>query len=222
MRYYVNMIMIVIAACSTLSDLAHASSPLPIRIVMVGDSITAGAQLTKETALTARLEQKLLSEGYNVEMIDFTSPTQVSTEAHARLDEIMALEPDIVLLQMGFNDALRGLDLTKNLYTSLYQMTGLLAKKNIGIVLLGTKTPDHTGKKAAHTLDYIYRSVASHRMTFYPDILDSLEGRPDLTLADGFHPNGNGVLAMVQSIYPYIEPLVVWRINLQIHEFESR
>lgn len=192
---------------------AHAS---PIRVIVLGDSLTYGYQLDADSAFSPMLERKMLSEGYQAEVINMSVSGDTSAMGLARLDEVIALDPDIVLVQLGLNDALRGIDPQRMLYNNIFTIVSKLKANRITVVLVGATPPPGVDKEYIRQYQHINYKIARHfSLSYYPDLLEDVTGRADLTLADGLHPNAQGVLAMVHGIYPYIEPYLEWLNDLQ-------
>ena len=208
------------AAISAVFSVSSAlAQQVPIRIIVFGDSLTSGYRISPEKSFDSILEQKFLSEGYRVDVINLSRAGETTTGAVSRLEEVYAAEPDVVLLQLGFNDSVQGIDPAKIIYKNMHEILFRLRLKDVGIMVLGTKPSEQRDNAYKRVYNYVIRKTAKHNnVTHYPDIMKNVSSRADLTLADGIHPNENGVLTMVHNIYPFVKRLVQWRINLQNHE----
>ena len=210
----VYLLSVLFAAFGLMSSSAQAQDR-PVRIVVFGDSITANDQLAPEQSFSKILERKLLGDGYLTEVISMSLSGETTASARSRLGAMMDARPDILIIQLGYNDALMGINPRRVTHRNLYHIANAAHKKNIGLLVLGVKAPKGKSKAFVAQFNAAYRSIALSGVSVYPDILKGLHDRPDLTLADGVHPNENGVLAMVHNVYRYVTPLVKWRIDLQ-------
>lgn len=221
MKSFIYLFIISVGWLFTYSTSANAQEQT-IKIVVLGDSLTANHQIDSEDSFPMVLEKKLLSLGYRTEVINMSVPGQTSTDARKRIDELLMHNPDIAIIQLGYNDVMRGISPTKITYINLHEMLYELRTRKIGTILMGIKAPSRD-REYRTELDYIYRTIVkAHQATLYLDAIDGLRDRPDLTLADGIHPNAKGVLAMVHNITPYITPLIKWRIDLQNFKKSSK
>ena len=146
---------------------------------------------------------------------------ETTASGFARLEELLLMEPDIVIIQLGYNDALRGIDPGNISYKNLHKILQILRQKNIASILVRTKLPEDTKKRYRDEYNYMFKRLHEVPTSYYYDLLHGIHGRADLTLADGIHPNEQGVLTMIHNIYPYVEPLVKWRIELQKFKKEN-
>ncbi|MBU5637545.1 arylesterase [Geomonas sp. Red69] len=173
-------------------------------IVAFGDSLTAGLGVPESEAYPARLQRKLQQAGYQWTVINAGISGETSSGALARVDWVMKLKPDIVILETGANDGLRGQDpeLTRR---NIDKIVASLRAKGVVVVLAGMKMlrnlgPAYTGKFAA-----IYPRVAKeHKVILIPFFLDKVAGKESLNLSDGVHPTGTGYAIIVDTVYPYL------------------
>lgn len=192
--------MILLLACS-----ATAGSSVPLRISVLGDSLTAGYGLPPEAAFPAQLEAALQQRGYQVEVFNAGVSGDTSAGGLARLDWLLADRPNLVILELGANDALRGLaplQTEQNLHTILSR----LKKHGVKTLLAGMKAPRNLGAEYYNKFDRIYPELARlHQIPFYPFFLAGVAGKPELNQADGMHPTAAGVEVIVQGILPLVE-----------------
>lgn len=204
---------------------AHAQyyNEVPLKIVVFGDSITANSELAPEVSFPTRLEQKLLSDGYVTEVINMSRAGETTITALERIRDVVELNPDIVIVQLGYNDAIRGISPEKVIYSNIYQIVSTLKRVGATSILLDAELPEGVSKAYRKRYKHMRSSLLRAGITKYqyPDILKDLHNRPDLTLADGVHPNEKGVLTMVHNVSPYIAPIVKWRIELQNFKKEN-
>lgn len=184
------------------SSLAAAQS---VSILVLGDSLTAGYGLKLEQAFPAQLEQALKKRGYNVRVINAGISGDTSAGGAARLAWSLADQPDIVIVELGANDALRGLSpqqTRENLAAILTQ----LRKNKIRVILAGMKAPRNLGEDYYNSFDSLYPALAQEfQVPLYPFFLEGVAGRSDLNQADGIHPNRAGYEVIVDKIMPLVE-----------------
>jgi acyl-CoA thioesterase I len=205
--------MLVVAVCATtVPDDAYAVPP--IRVVVFGDSLTSGFQLQPEQAFPAKLDRKLKEYGFtNVIVTNMSVPGETTAGGLERVDSVVALRPDVVVLELGANDALRGIN-TGVIYNNLSGILSKLVQVRAYVVFVGIKAPSNMGYSYSAQLEQGYRTLAeAYKTAFYPFALEGVLGHPDLNLADGYHPNGRGVDVMVDRIYPLVDAGVRQRWN---------
>lgn len=174
-------------------------------IVAVGDSLTAGYGVDEAKAYPARLEAKLATEGYHFEVINAGVSGETSSGTLSRINWVMStLEPDIVILETGANDGLRGIN-PDVLRDNLDKLVETLKENDIQVILAGMHMlpnlgPDYTRKFAA-----VYPEIArKHEIVLIPFFLDGVAGERNLNQSDGIHPTAEGYLHIVDKIYPYV------------------
>jgi len=181
-----------------------------IRIAIYGDSLTSGYQLQPEQAFPAKLERKFKEVGFNnVEVSNMSVAGETTAGGVERLNSVLIKHPDIVILELGSNDALRGIS-PPLIYNNLMDMTRRLIQNGSYVILAGAKAPPDMGYAYSSQLDAIYEQVVSlnGKLPFYPFILNGIVGKPELNLADGLHPSSKGVEVMVENIYPLVDAVV--------------
>jgi acyl-CoA thioesterase-1 len=180
----------------------------PVNIVVLGDSLTAGLGLTVEDAFPAKLARALKAKGVVVKVVNAGVSGDTASGGLGRLDWSVPPGTDAVILELGANDALRGLDpaLTK---TALDTILRKLSSRHIAVLLTGMRAPPNLGPDYGRDFDAIYPALAStHPVVFYPFFLEGVVGDPKLNQGDGMHPNAAGVDAIVARILPRVEELV--------------
>jgi acyl-CoA thioesterase-1 len=177
-------------------------------ILAFGDSITAGFGLPRDEALPARLEAKLRADGQVVHIINAGNSGDTTADGLARLDWALAEKPDAVILELGANDALRGLDpamVRNNLDALITKIQASGAK----VLLVGMLAPANYGADYQRDFDKIYPELAqAHGVALYPFLLDGVALDPQLNQSDGLHPNERGVAVIVDHIAPYVARLI--------------
>lgn len=187
---------------------AGAADERPVNIVVLGDLLSAGLGLPVEAAFPAKLGQALKAKGIAVNVVNAGVSGDTASGGLGRLDWSVPQGTDAVILELGANDALRGLDpkLTKS------ALDGILAKldaRHIAVLLAGMKAPRNLGADYAREFDAIYPALASsHGVVFYPFFLDGVATDVKLNQHDGMHPNAAGVDVIVERMLPQVEELV--------------
>jgi acyl-CoA thioesterase I len=173
-----------------------------------GDSLTAGYGLMPEQALPARLEAWLRAHGLPARVVDAGVSGDTTSGGLARLDWALADKPDLVILALGANDALRGIDpatVRANLDTMLKKIKASGAK----VLILGMLAPPNWGEAYDHAFDKIFPELArTHQATLYPFFLAGVAMNPKLNQPDGLHPNARGVEVLVGRIGPIVASLI--------------
>ncbi len=178
----------------------------PIRIVAFGDSLSAGYELPDNEGFPKQLEAALKAKGFDVVVENSAVSGDTSTGGLERLDWSIADGTKLVVLELGANDALRGIDpaLTRS---NIDAMITRLKQRNIKVVLAGMLAPPNMGEAYAKPFNAIYPELAAqHQIPLYPFFMDGVITEPELKLNDGLHPNGKGVAVIVAGILPVIEP----------------
>ena len=188
-----------------LGPTAAAGEP---QISVLGDSLTAGFGLPREDAFPARLEAALRAEGYAWRVIDAGISGDTSAGGLARLDWVLADEPEVVIVELGANDGLRGLP-TDRMEANL---DGILTQtRNSGstVLLAGMRAPANFGPDYEAAFRAVYeRLAAEHGVAFYPFFLEGVAMEPDLNQSDGIHPNAAGVAEIVRRILPHVVAVI--------------
>ncbi|TXL70201.1 arylesterase [Vineibacter terrae] len=171
---------------------------------MLGDSLTAGFGLPPEQALPTRLEQALKAAGRDVSVANHGVSGDTSAGGLARLDWTLGDKPKLVIVALGANDALRGLDpdeTEKNLDAIITRTKAAGAT----VLLCGMKAPRNYGPEYAAKFDGLYeRLAAKHGVALLPFLLDGVAMVQDLNQADGIHPNAKGVDTVVAHLAPAV------------------
>lgn len=179
-----------------------------MKIIAFGDSLTAGYGLAAGAAFPAVLEKALRAEGYLVTIVNAGVSGDTASGGQARLAWALTDGADGVILELGANDMLRGVDpdVTK---AALDAILGELKARNIKVLIAGMKAPSNLGQDYKTRFDAIYPALAKkYDAPLYPFILEGVVGEPALKLGDGMHPNPAGVERMVKSILPYVRAFV--------------
>jgi acyl-CoA thioesterase-1 len=180
----------------------------PIRIVVLGDSLSAGFGLAAQDALPAKLERALKAKGIAVAIANAGVSGDTAAGGLSRLDWSVPDGTDAVILELGANDALRGSD-PKATRAALDEIIKRLKERRIAVLLAGMLAPRNLGPDYARAFDPIYPGLAAaHDLVFYPFIADGVMGDRALNQADGIHPTAAGVDVMVARMLPKAEELI--------------
>jgi acyl-CoA thioesterase-1 len=187
---------------------ARAAADRPVKIVVLGDSLSAGLGLPADAAFPARLAQALKAKGIAVSVANAGVSGDTASGGLGRLDWSVPGGTDAVIVELGANDALRGIDpkLTK---TALDTILNKLKERHIAVLLAGMEAPRNMGSAYVQAFDAIYPALASsHPVAFYPFFLDGVATDPKLNQGDGLHPNAAGVDVIVARMLPQVEKLI--------------
>lgn len=203
--------MAIIFACAVAlaAMVAPARAPLaqeePIRLVALGDSLTAGYGLPQEAAFPAVLERALRAKGHKVEIANAGVSGDTASAGLDRLDWSVPDGTDGVIVELGANDMLRGLDpaVTRQAIETIVER---LKERGIPVMLAGMLASRNLGHSYTEQFDTIYTDIAKkHDLVLYPFFLDGIAGERSLNLQDGIHPTAKGVEIVVERILPTVE-----------------
>lgn len=208
MRAHFKRVLVGIFLAIAFLTPASAGDARPIRILAFGTSLTEGFGLPPGTEFPVVLERRLRQAGFDVAVVNAGVSGDTSSDGLSRLEWSLADRPDAVILEMGSNDALRGIDpaLTEK---NIAAMLGRLKAAHVPVLLLGMKAPRNLGPEYARAFDSLYPKLAKEfGVLFYPFVLDGVAMNPRLNQADGMHPNPEGVKRIVGEMLPYAEKLI--------------
>ncbi len=207
MRFKAVAAQFLVICCALVPGLAHAQGK-PVQLVGLGDSLMAGYQLPPTDSYTAQLEAALKAKGVNVTITNAGVSGDTSSGGLARAEWSVPDGTDGVILELGANDALRGVspdETEKNLDTII---SGL-QKRNIPVLLVGIMSPPNMGDDYAKRFNTIYQRLADkHGVPLYPFFLDGVVTDQTLQLEDRMHPNTKGVAVMVEKSMPTVEAFI--------------
>ena len=197
--------MVLLTMIAVYSSAQESSS---IRILALGDSLTAGLGLPQEQSFPAQLQNALQTRGHTVEIINAGVSGDTTTGGLARLDWALADQPAAVILALGANDGLRAID-PQLTYENLQAILEKLQSRQLPVLLLGMLAPPNLGPDYEREFNAIYPKLAEQfELVFYPFFLDGVAAQSKLNQTDGIHPNAEGVALMVERILPYAEELL--------------
>lgn len=200
----------VVAFCVGLAALAmpRLTAAAPINIVAFGDSLMAGYELSEGDAYPAKLQAALKKEGVDVQMTNGAVSGDTTSDGLSRLDWTIPDGTDAVLLELGANDALRGLS-PADTRRNLDAMITRLKERKIAVMLFGMLAPPNMGAEFSTEFNAIYPDLAkTHGVPLYPFFLDAIVTESSLKLADGMHPNPKGVDRMVEQTLPAVKTFI--------------
>ena len=197
-----------LCAALTLFLSATVSAARTLTIVAFGDSLTAGYQLPPEEAFPARLEALARSKGVDVTVANAGVSGDTTADGLARLDWSIPDGTDGVILELGANDALRGLSPEES-RKNLDSMLARLSERGIPVLLAGIMAPPNMGADYEARFNAIFPDLAKkHGVPHYPFFLDGVVLDGALKLDDGMHPNGKGTKVMAETFFPAFETFV--------------
>jgi acyl-CoA thioesterase-1 len=192
---------LVVFTCSSIG-----AEPLKTKkkILVFGDSLTAGYQLPANSSFPVVLERFLNVRGHPVQVTNASVSGDTATAGLERLEWSLGDGADLVLLELGANDMLRGIDV-ETTYKALNSILLKLREKKIPVLLAGMRASRGLGSEYSNQFDSMYPQLASkHGVRLYPFFLEGVVGRADLNLPDGIHPNTSGIQLIVEQIGPVV------------------
>jgi len=202
--------MLVLGMALMAASWAFAQAPAtgagkPIKMVVLGDSLSAGLGLSVSAAFPARLKESLKIKGIDVDMINAGVSGDTSSGGRDRLDWSVPEGTDAVILELGANDALRGTD-PKVTRAALTDILARLKARKVAVLLCGMLAPPNYGSDYSARFNAIYPDLAkSFGVPLYPFFLEGVAADARLNQADGLHPTAEGVDVIVKSILPTVE-----------------
>ena len=188
---------------ATLPAWAH-----PPVILDFGDSLTAGYGLPPEQAFPARLEAWLRGKGVEARVINAGVSGDTTAGGLVRIDWALAEKPDLVILALGANDALRGID-PETVRNNLDKMIQRTEATGARVLLLGMVAPPNWGEEYKHAFDQVFPELArAYHLPLYSFFLEGVAMHPELNQPDGIHPNAAGVAVLVNKIGPVVARLI--------------
>jgi acyl-CoA thioesterase I len=199
---------IACAAMLSAAPLAAGVADKPVKIVAFGDSLTAGFGLPAADAFPVKLERALNAKGQPVAVVNAGVSGDTTSGGLARVDWSVPDGTDAVILELGANDALRGIDpaVTRK---ALEAIIGRLKERRIAVLLCGMLAPPNMGSDYAQSFDAIFGELATaNDLVFYRFFLDGVAADRNLNQGDGLHPTAAGVDVIVAGILPKVEELI--------------
>lgn len=200
MNYIIKQIFTIIFFLSFSVNLTYAKS---LKVIVLGDSLIAGYGLLKKDGFVSQLQNKLNSYNPRVNLINGGVSGETSSGLFNRIEWVLEEKFDGVIVLIGANDALRGID-PKLIFENINNILNHLKILNIPTMLIGMKAPNNLGKRYVNEFNRIYPNLAKiYKVSFYPFFLKDVVLVPSLNQNDMIHPNKKGVKKIVENIYPY-------------------
>jgi acyl-CoA thioesterase-1 len=197
--------MALMGANAAVAQAPAAAANKPIKMVVLGDSLSAGLGLSASAAFPARLKESLKINGIEVDMINAGVSGDTSSGGRDRLDWSVPQGTDAVILELGANDALRGTD-PKVTRAALTDILARLKARKVAVLLCGMLAPPNYGSDYSARFNAIYPDLAkSFGVPLYPFFLEGVAADTRLNQADGLHPTAEGVDVIVKNILPTVE-----------------
>ena len=205
------LFILVLTGCDR-PDKPSATTPQPAQptksyegtIIALGDSLTAGLGVVEGKAYPAVLQEKLQQSDYNWQVINAGISGETSSGALTRIDWIIAQQPDIVILETGANDGMRGIP-TWLIKDNINQAVQRLKEADVEVVLAGMQMLQNLGPDYTKQFRAVYPAVAEEqKIILIPFFLEQVAGTPSLNLPDFIHPTPAGHRIVAQTVYPYV------------------
>jgi acyl-CoA thioesterase I len=178
------------------------------KIVVLGDSLTAGLGLVETQSFPHLLQQKIDDEGYKFDVENAGVSGDTSAGGLRRLDWALQGDVRVLIVALGANDGLRGLSVAE-MKKNLSEIIRRAQDRNIVVVLAGMEAPPNYGQEYATAFRQAYREVAlKHRVLFIPFLLDKVAGESALNQGDGIHPNADGARVVADNVWGVLKPVL--------------
>tara|TARA_B100000676_G_scaffold167851_1_gene164896 strand:+ start:27533 stop:28252 length:720 start_codon:yes stop_codon:yes gene_type:complete len=178
------------------------------KILVLGDSLTAGYGLPADEAFPAKLEAKLREMGYDIKVLNGGVSGDTSAGGRARLSWALSDRPDYAIIELGANDGLRGLD-PNAMRDNIDDIIRRLRAAGIGVLLTGMRAPPNIGPAYEKVFNAVFPQLAKkHDVLLYPFFLEGVAAVQALNQRDGIHPNKRGVAVIVDCIMPFVVRLL--------------
>lgn len=205
MDFKASLLHFIVMSVLAFAPLPAAAQDRALQLVGFGDSLMAGYQLAPSESYTAQLEAALKAKGRNVAVTNAGVSGDTTTGGLSRIDWSVPDGTDGVILELGANDALRGIS-PEQTEKNLDAMIARLKERRIPVLLMGMLAPPNMGGDYADRFNPIYERLAKkHGVPLYPFFLDGVASVSQLQLTDGMHPNPKGVATMVERSMPAVE-----------------
>ncbi|MFC4350095.1 arylesterase [Fodinicurvata halophila] len=179
-----------------------------LRLMAYGDSLVHGYGLPDGETFPDQLEAALREQGHDVNVLNAGNSGDTSKAGLSRVDWALADDPDAVILVLGANDALRGLE-PSAMEDNLSELIVRFRQEELPVLLAGMMAPRNLGPEYTEEFDSVFPRLAEeHDVLFYPFFLKDVAAEPELNQDDGIHPNAKGVAVIVENILPKVEELI--------------
>jgi acyl-CoA thioesterase-1 len=199
---------LALGVAALLTPMSGLAGGREVRILALGDSLTAGYGLARADGFVAQLEAALRARGIPARVLDAGVSGDTTAGGRARLDWALADRPDVAIVALGGNDGLRAIP-PEATYANLDAILRRLAERGVPALLAGMLAPPNLGREYGEAFRGAFARLArAHDVVFYPFFLDGVAAEPALNQPDGIHPNARGVAVMVARILPSVERLI--------------
>jgi acyl-CoA thioesterase I len=198
----------VLMAAFNAASVGAAAAKDVIKLVAFGDSLTAGYGVAASDAFPVQLQKALTARGHKVEVINSGVSGDTASAGLERFDWAVPDDADAVIVELGANDALRGID-AKSTAATMDALMAKLAARKLPVLVTGMRAPKNWGDVYANEFDAIFPALAAkYNALLYPFFLDGVVMERTLNQADGIHPTTKGVAIIVERILPKVEELL--------------
>lgn len=187
---------------------SESGEPQRPKIVMLGDSLTAGLGLLESQAFPALIQQKIEADGYRFEVENAGVSGDTSAGGLRRLDWALEGDVKVLLVALGANDGLRGLPVSE-MKRNIGDIIDRARERGVLVILAGMEAPPNFGPEYTLAFRQAYRDVAlKHRVVFIPFLLNKVGGQPALNQGDGIHPNSQGAAVVADTVWSVLRPVL--------------
>jgi len=179
------------------------------KVVFLGDSLTEGYEVAPEKAFPALVGERLRARGWpEIEVVNAGISGSTSASAVSRLRWQLRGKPDLIVLALGANDGLRGID-TQTTKKNLADAIDVARSEHVVVLLAGMKMPPNYGGDFTQAFETVFNELAKEKsVALIPFLLDGVAARPGLNLADGIHPNADGYSVVADTVIVHLLPLL--------------
>ncbi len=203
---FVNALMVM--ALVTFALPGRPAADQTLRILVLGDSLSAGYGLMLPQSFPSQLEHALNEDGINAKIINAGVSGDTSAGGLSRLDWALSEEVDAVIIELGANDGLRALE-PEETFRNLDSIISNVKQRGLAILLAGMRAPPNLGADYGHAFASLYPRLAKkHKVTLYPFFLEGVATIPELNQDDTIHPNAEGVKVVIEGILPYVKEML--------------
>lgn len=204
-----TLLFCLLCFAATVGATAAGAAESAPRILVVGDSLSAAYGLAEESGWVARLEDRLAAGDHDYSVVNASTSGATTADGTRTLERALDRHaPAIVIIQLGGNDGLRGLD-TAAMESNLDTMIERARAADARVLLLGVRLPPNYGSAYRERFEAVHERVADrHDIAFVPRMLAGFDGRRDLFLDDGIHPSADGQRHILDNVWPALEPLL--------------
>lgn len=196
------------SAGGTRSDPPEGRAQSKPRIVVLGDSLTAGLGLDPSESVPALLQKRLQAEGYDYEVINQGVSGDTSAGGVSRLEYALSGDVRVLVVELGGNDGLRGLPVETTKQNLSHIITGA-TMRGVRVLLTGMEAPPNFGSAYTSAFRQVFKDLArEHKVAFMPFFLDGVAGDPALNQRDGIHPTAEGAVIIERALWKSLEPLL--------------